>query len=486
MGLKKDLESGVLYTSLAKYAGVFITLGVSAVLARLFTPQQFGIINIATVFIAFFAVFSDLGLGPAVIQKRDLTERDLRGVFSLTLWMAVMLSLIFISVSGLISRFYDGGEQLHKVLLILTANLFFNTLNMVPNALLMKEKRFRFAAMRSLGVQLVCGAIAIVAALSGMGIYALTINPVLSGIAIFIINYSQHPLIPLLVPDRETVGKVFSFSAFQFGFQLVNYFSRNLDKLLMGRYMTMTELGFYDKSYRLMMLPLQNISFVITPVMHPVFAQIQDDRQYLSDAYIKVIKILAYVGFPLTAAMFFMSEDLVLFVFGNQWGPSVPCFRILSLSVAFQIISSSSGAVFQAANDTRRLFRCGVFTAVTMVLAICMGIFVFGTTEMVAACLCLAFTANFIQGFSSLFCGSLKCGWGKFWKTLVRPFILCLLLSAVLWGASLLMTGIGNHLLALVIYSCLSAAVSCAFVQLTGEYDIVNKIKTVLCHSKKQ
>lgn len=229
MGLKKDLESGVLYTSLAKYAGVFITLGVSAVLARLFTPQQFGIINIATVFIAFFAVFSDLGLGPAVIQKRDLTERDLRGVFSLTLWMAVMLSLIFISVSGLISRFYDGGEQLHKVLLILTANLFFNTLNMVPNALLMKEKRFRFAAMRSLGVQLVCGAIAIVAALSGMGIYALTINPVLSGIAIFIINYSQHPLIPLLVPDRETVGKVFSFSAFQFGFQLVNYFSRNLD-----------------------------------------------------------------------------------------------------------------------------------------------------------------------------------------------------------------------------------------------------------------
>lgn len=481
MNLKEDLKTGVLYTSLAKFAGIFITLGVSAVLARLFTPEEFGIINIATVFIAFFSVFSDLGLGPAVIQKRDLTGDDLRGVFSLTIWTAVILALIFLAAAVPITNFYDGGPQLRNVLLILTANLFFNTLNMVPNALLLKEKRFKFAAVRQLAVQLVCGAAAIVAALLGMGIYALTINPVCSSIAIFVINYWQHPLKPRFNPGMDTVRKVFSFSAFQFGFQIVNYFSRNLDKLLMGRYISMADLGYYDKSYRLMMMPLQNISFVLTPVMHPVFAQIQDDRQHIASAYIRVIKLLAYIGFPLTAAMYFMSSDLILFFFGDQWGPSVPCFKILSLSVAFQIISSSSGAVFQASNDTKRLFGCGIFTAITMIGAICTGIFAFHDTRMVATCLCIAFAANFVQCYWSLFRGTLKCGWKEFWKTLVGPFVLAVILAAALWGLSFAIKGITNHFVALVIYTAVSVAISLAFVQLTGEYDILTKIKAKLC-----
>ena len=295
MNLKEDLKTGVFYTALAKFAGVFITLGVSAVLARLFTPEEFGVINIATVFIAFFSVFSDFGLGPAVIQKRDLTESDISGVFSLTIWTAVVLSSVFLAAAFPIANYYGGSRELRVVLMILTANLFFNTLNMVPNALLMKEKRFKFAAIRQLSVQIVCGTAAIVAALLGMGIYALTINPVCSSIIIFIINYSQYPVAPRVSPGKETIRKVMGFSAFQFGFQLVNYFSRNLDKLLMGRHMSMTDLGYYDKSYRLMMMPLQNISFVLSPVMHPVLAQIQDDKEHIAQAYIRVIKLLAYI-----------------------------------------------------------------------------------------------------------------------------------------------------------------------------------------------
>ena len=133
------------------------------------------------------------------------------------------------------------------------------------------DNRFRFAAMRSLTVQIAGGTAAIAAAYAGAGIYALTINPVFSSLMLLAINYRQNPLPLRLRPGRKALGKVFSFSAYQFSFQLINYFSRNLDKLLMGRYMSLSQLGYYDKSYRLMMLPLQNIAYVISPVMHPIF-----------------------------------------------------------------------------------------------------------------------------------------------------------------------------------------------------------------------
>ena len=291
----------------------------------------------------------------------------------------------------------------------------------------------------------------------------------------------------LSLPGMTVVRKVFSFSIFQFAFLIINYISRNLDKLLMGRYLSMKELGYYDKSYRLMMMPLQYISFVVTPVMHPVLAQIQDDKKQIASSYIKVVKLMSYIGFPLSILLFFIANDLVLFFFGEQWGPSVPCFRLLALSVGFQIASSTSGAVFQAANDTKRMFGCGLFTAVVNLLAISLGIFLFKTAEAVAAGLCLAFFASFVQCYIFLFKKSLGYGWNDFLKCLVKPLALSGILAIVLWPLSKIIMPITfvssatlNHFLICAILCCIALIVSLAFVQISGDYDIVGKLRRTL------
>ena len=281
MSVRRELASGVFYTSIAKYAGIVVTLVVTGILSRLFTPEEFGVVNIATVVIAFFAIFSDLGIGPAVIQHKNLDRHDLGGIFSLSAWSGAVMALLFFAAAGSIASLYGDSQVLRNVLRILALNLFFAAANIVPNALILKEKRFRFAAMRSLTVQIAGGTAAIAAAYAGAGIYALTINPVFSSLMLLAINYRQNPLPLRLRPGRKALGKVFSFSAHQFSFQLINYFSRNLDKLLMGRYMSLSQLGYYDKSYRLMMLPLQNIAYVISPVMHPIFSEMQHDLKQL-------------------------------------------------------------------------------------------------------------------------------------------------------------------------------------------------------------
>ena len=303
MSVRRELASGVFYTSIAKYAGIVVTLVVTGILSRLFTPEQFGVVNIATVVIAFFAIFSDLGIGPAVIQHKNLDRHDLGGIFSLSVWSGAVMALLFFAAAGTIASLYGDSQVLRNVLRILALNLFFAAANIVPNALILKEKRFRFAAMRSLTVQIAGGTAAIAAAYAGAGIYALTINPVFSSLMLLAINYRQNPLPLRLRPGRKALGKVFSFSAYQFSFQLINYFSRNLDKLLMGRYMSLSQLGYYDKSYRLMMLPLQNIAYVISPVMHPIFSEMQHDLKQLGASYLKVVRLLAFIGLPLSAVL---------------------------------------------------------------------------------------------------------------------------------------------------------------------------------------
>ena len=183
---------------------------------------------------------------------------------------------------------------------MLSVNLFFASANIVPNALLFKAKEFRFIAWRSLGVQIAGGSIAIAAALNRAGLYALIINPILSSILLFIISYRKYPQHLKKTWGLNSIRKIFSFSAYQFLFNMINYFSRNLDKLLIGKYMGMSPLGYYEKSYRLMMLPLQNITHVITPVMHPVFSDYQNDLNRLAVSYEKIIRLLAFIGLPLS------------------------------------------------------------------------------------------------------------------------------------------------------------------------------------------
>lgn len=480
--IKKQLISGVFYTSISKYVGILVTLVVSGVLARLISPADFGAVTVATVIIAFFAIFSDLGIGPAIIQKKELTKDDLDSIFSLTIYSGFIVSSAFFGLSWLVSSLYKS-EILKIVCQLLSLNLMFAAADIVPNALIFKAKRFKFVAMRSLSVQLLCGVVAVVAALLGAGIFALLINPIVSSIVLFIINYRQNPLRLHLHIQKESVKKVFSFSVYQLSFNVINYFSRNLDKLLMGRAMSMTDLGYYDKSYRLMMLPLQNISYVLVPVMHPIFSDLQNDLQALSKEYLKVVKLLSYIGFPLAALLFFIGRELIVLIFGAGWMPSVPVFQILSLTVGVQIILSTSGSIFQAANATKQLFLCGVFSSVLNVLAICVGVFVFGTLNAVAYGICISFAINFIQCYYEMYYHTFKVSWLPFWKQLISPIIISVVIAALLWVIASFVDSM-NVFVSLCIKSFVAIVVLFVYLQLSHEYNVIGMIRRILPHKK--
>ncbi|MDD4584093.1 MAG: lipopolysaccharide biosynthesis protein [Eubacteriales bacterium] len=474
--VKKELAKGVYYTAVAKYAGIFISIGVVAVLARLIPPEEFGIVAIATVIIQFLSTFGNFGIGPAIIQHKELSDRDIYHIFSFTVWLALGLSMLFFFGSWPIASYYQN-EQLRIISQLLTINLFFAIINTVPNYLLYRDKEFKFISYRTLFVQLIGAAASIFAAFNGLGIYSLIINPIFSVVVLFIINFIKYPQKFMIKIDPAPIKLIFSFSSYLFIFDMINYLTRNLDKLIVGRYLDMKALGFYEKSYRLMMLPLQNINHVIGPVMHPVFSDLRNDLIKLSYSYEKIVRLMAFIGFPLSVLLFFTSEELVLLFFGGNWLLSVPSFKILSFSVGIQIVLSTSGSIFQSSGSTRYLMISGIFSSIATISALLIAVVFFGTIEAVAWSVTISFVINFIQAFYLMYRKVFKKRMLFFYQQLWPSMIL----TAIIVLANIVFSWFnlfeGAFVLSLSAKSMLSLVIFVGYIQISGEYNILTKVK---------
>lgn len=475
--IKQQMLSGVFYTAIAKYSGLVISLVVMAILARLLSPDDFGTVAIATVFINFFNIFTNIGISSAIVQNKELTLRDINHIYMVTLWIGAILSVLFFLFSGFIAHYYQDN-RLILICQLLSISLFFSSAGTVPNTLFFKDKDFKFIAWRTFIIQISTGLLAIIAALAGGGLYTLLIQPILSSIAIYIISLKKYPQKILFTWGMDSLKKIWSYSLYQFLFNVMSYFIRNLDKMLIGRYIGMAPLGYYEKSYRLMSLPIQNITYVITPVLHPILCDYQQDKERLAIINERMVRLLAFISFPLSILLFFCGHELILFIFGSQWESSVPAFQILSLSVGFQIVMSSSGSFFQSCNDTRGLFICGIFTAFITCTGFLICILFFRTLEAFAYSMLVSYFLCFIQCYWQLYHYQFHRNLLHLYKQFISPLIITLLIGVLLYTLSFYSTH-WNVLIALSIKSTLTILLWGGYLQWRKEYDIMAKAKNI-------
>lgn len=238
-----DIKKATIINATGKYSKILFSLVVNAVLARILYAEDYGIVAVITVFSTFFTTISDMGFGPAIIQNKGLTEKDVDNIFSFTVYISLALMVIFAICSFPIAAFY--GNQVYVSLgWMLSVSLLFNALNMVPNGMLNRDKKFVSIAVRTVVVYLGSAAITILLAFMGMRYYALTIQAILTAFFTFAWNYATTKPHFHLRFEMDSIKKVLNYSGYQFAFNLVNYFSRNLDNLLTGKFMGNAELGY--------------------------------------------------------------------------------------------------------------------------------------------------------------------------------------------------------------------------------------------------
>ena len=433
--IRKNILSGIFFTALSKYSNIVVSIFIGAVLARLLTPTEFGVVAIVSVFISFFNLLSSFGISPAIVQHKSLTDADISSIFTFSIVFGLFLSTIFFFAAPFIASFYNEPVLINLCRLMSLA-IFFNSLQVVPNALNLKMLRFKQIGIISVVVHIVCGIIAIVLAYSGFSYYTLVINSILTGSLTFIAYFIIAPVKPSYRIRLNSIRKIARFSVFQFFFNFINYFSRNLDNLLIGKYFSPSALGFYDKSYRLMKMPVQNLTFVITPVLHPILTNYQNDKKVIYNAYYKIVKLLASIGFPLSVFLFFSASEIIKIMYGPQWDQSIPVFKLLALTVGTQIVLSSTGSIFQATNRTDLMFYSGFLSTILTVIGITYGVFIGKSLVSVSYGIIIALSINVFQGFYLLIRFSLNHSYFNFLKVFIFPLLISLGVTIALWLTS--------------------------------------------------
>ena len=361
--LKEDLKGRSVRAgtvTIAAQAGKFILrMGSTVVLARLLAPEDYGLIGMATVIIGFVELFKDLGLSAATVQKAEVNHQQISTLFWINLVISCIVGSIVAASAPAVAWFYKE-PRLTGITLALASSFLFGGLTVQHQALLQRQMQFSTLAKIDIASMLVSILTAIVAAWYGMGYWALVLMQIASAITNALLVWltcSWRPGKPL---KAAGVRSMLAFGGNLTGFRVVNYFSRNLDNVLIGRYWGSQQLGFYAKAYQLVLLPIQQINSPINNVALPALSSLQTEPEKYSRYYYKAILLITTLGMPIVCFMFASADKVILLMLGEQWSGAVPIFRFLMPAAFMGTFNVAGGWVFQSLGRTDRQFRMGL------------------------------------------------------------------------------------------------------------------------------
>jgi len=396
-----NLYQAIMKSMLGRYSVYAVNLLSMMVLARIFTPEAFGTVAAIMVFFTFFQLMAEAGLGPAIINLDKLALEDRNGLFGLTLTGGIILAIVFSTLGPAFLMFY-GLPRVDEVVPYIAVSLLFFAASIVPNALLLREQSFFRIANAGVVGEVVATGVTIGLAQLIDPLHALAAKGMAMAATQFFIKwyFTENTAFGRPIPGRKfsAIKPLLAFSGYQFGFNFINYFSRNLDNILVGKYMGAGTLGAYDKAYQLMRYPLMLLTFAMTPAIQPVIRKHAGDPVEVEVIHRDFTFKLSLIGTAAGLAMFIMAEWIVRIVLGNQWLEVIPIIRILAIAIPVQVVLSTSGSFFQAMNRAGILFLSGTLSAVIMVLAIVIGI-IQRDIQLLCWCLVAAFHINFLQAY---------------------------------------------------------------------------------------
>lgn len=461
-----NIKKAAFINAIGKYSVVILQLFVSAILARILSVDDYGVVAIVTVFVTFFSTLSSLGFGTAIIQNKELDKEDIENIYSCTVYIGIGGMLLFCLFSPVIAIFYSNQIYI-GVGCLLSISLLFNLLNMVPNGVMNREKQFVKIAKRTIIVYVFGAIIAVLLALLGFRYYALVIQSIMTAVLTFFWNMHTVKLKFHFRFKKESISKIANYSFFQFAFNIVNYFARNLDNLLVGKFLGTSELAYYNRAYTLMLYPVNNLTGVVTPVLHPILSDYQNEKDVIYRKYIKIVKILLILGIFASAGCYLAGEEIIIIMYSDKWIDSIACFQILSIAICTQIVNSSAGAIFQALNNTKLLFYNGLINSCITILAIVFGIAIGGNIEFLATCVTMAYITHFFTAFYML----IVLGFGykliKFLKDISKE---ALIIIIMIFAVVLYQGNIENNIVSFVVKGIYVSGIMVIALLVTGEW----------------
>ena len=332
--LKEKAVNGTIWRILEMSINQATTFVIGVVLARLLSPEDYGVMGMLTVFFATANCFKDCGIGAALVQKKTPTEDDYSTAFLFNVAIALAIYIVLFISAPLIANFYNL-PILTDITRVSALSFIISSLSATHFSRLNIELRFKFRSQMSILAQLSTGLAGIVLALMGYGVWALVLQGLISGIIVGIVLWFCSDWKPKLKFSTKSFRRLWHFGSNMLGSNIINTIYGNLYTLFIGKFYSSTSVGMYNRANGYASLPSAIIMDMSIGLNFPILAKLQDDNVRLIAAYEKLLRIPFYVLYPILIGLVTLAEPLIQIMIGDKWLPCVPFLQILCVGYMF-------------------------------------------------------------------------------------------------------------------------------------------------------
>ncbi len=347
MGLKKRTSKGIFFRKISVFTQAGIEFLVTVILAKLLAPTDFGLIAIASLFTIFISRINELGLGQALIQKQKLSYEEISTSFWLNLASGLIFFALIASTSPLTEAFFKM-PGLAPLLAVLSINLILSALSVIPRTLLEKKLEFKKLAYFEIKSIVIFAAAASAFAYYGFGAFSIVYGRIAQRGVMLILLWRGCDFAPSTVFDFNKFRKLLRFGINVMLEEIVSFFYANTDYIVIGKLLGATALGYYTIAYQIVTMPNQKISIAILSVIYPAFCQAQGDNAKLKSGFLKVVRYLSLIIFPVLTGYLAVSDILILSIFCAKWQACILPSQILVVAGMTKAVGAPISSIFKS------------------------------------------------------------------------------------------------------------------------------------------
>lgn len=338
---KSNIIKSLIYKFVERCGYQGIAFIVQLILARLLDPTDYGVLSLLTIFITLSQVFVQSGLNTALIQRKDVTEKDYSSVFYLSLLVALLLYGVLFITSPIIADYYNMPE-LTRVMRVLALILIPGAFNSIQNAKIAREMQFKKLMYSTLGAVVISGVVGITMAYCGFGVWSLVGQQLSNQISICIIMLFVVKWRPKFVIEFNRIKSLFSFGWKLLCSQFIDTLYKELRTLVIGKKYNSATLGYYNRGKQFPELIVNNLNGAVQNVMLPALSKHQDDKARMKSMMRRAIVTSSFIVFPIVAGLAAVAEPLISLALTDKWLPCVPYLRVYCFTMAFYPIHSAN------------------------------------------------------------------------------------------------------------------------------------------------
>ena len=399
MTLKQKTISGLTWSFIDNFYNLGIQFIIGIILARLLSPGEFGLIGMITIFISVSQFLIDGGFSNSLVRKKDCTQNDYSTIFYFNLFASLVLYLLLFFLAKPISDFFNE-PKLFNIIRIIGLSLIINGSGIIQRTILVKNIEFKLQTKVSVISSVLSGVICIYMACTGFGVWSLVWKTITASLFSTLLLWMWNHWYPILLFNYNNFKEHFKFGYKLLLTSLINIIYQNIYYIIIGKFFSAADLGYYTKAERFSDLPSSNITGVIQRVSFPVLSQLHDEPQKLKEAYKKLIKSAMFITFVSMVGLAAVAKPLIITLIGVKWSTSILYLQLLCFSAMLYPLHAFNLNILMVRGRTDLSLKLGIINKL-LVVPIVLPAMLLGIKAMLIGLIFLSFIAYFINGYYS-------------------------------------------------------------------------------------